>query len=463
MKGLVLAVAALGATLAAHAAPAQAHMGDGVSLRNDRVIITGTAGADKVALRLVADRSRLEVDVGDDGSAEHRFRARRIDWVEITGGDGDDYVHLDGQLEPWWIITSDGGAGDDTLRQSGTSDDFERLQTVTDGLGQARVSLWSTDAYADATERIELHGRGGGDEIGVFDLTDTDVAEVEAGAGGADGAFDRIIAGGTGGADAIEVVGAAGSATVVGTPALVRVKNAETSDRLDVLSATGDDVVTATTLPAESLALKVDGGHGDDAIAGGAGADELHGNLGEDVVDGNRGADTALLGGSDDTFVWDPGDGSDAVDGQSGTDAMTFNGSGAAELMAAVADGTGATFTRDVGSIVMDLASVEGIDVAAGGGADSVSVGDLSGSATRRIAADLGAGAADAVSVAGTSGIDAITVAGGAGTATIGGLPAATTVTSAEPTDTLAIDTGAGADSVDSSGLAPNTIALTVS
>ena len=40
----------------------------------------------------------------------------------------------------------------------------------------------------------------------------------------------------------------------------------------------------------------------------------------------DEGNDAAFLGGGDDTFVWNPGDGSDTVEGQAGTDTMVFNG-----------------------------------------------------------------------------------------------------------------------------------------
>ncbi|HKE80294.1 MAG TPA: hypothetical protein VKB54_13335, partial [Solirubrobacteraceae bacterium] len=77
-----------------------------------------------------------------------------------------------------------------------------------------------------------------------------------------------------------------------------------------------------------------------------------------------------------------------------------------------------------------------------------------------------GDGAADRVTVQGTAGRDAMTLTGKvvvAGTATLTGLHAAVNISHAEGAlDTLAIDTGAGQDSVDTSGLAPGTIGLEV-
>ncbi len=53
------------------------------------------------------------------------------------------------------------------------------------------------------------------------------------------------------------------------------------------------------------------------------------------------------------------------------------------------ANGGRARLFRDVGSITMDLDNVETIDVRAVGGADSVTVGDLSGTDVTTVNIDL--------------------------------------------------------------------------
>ena len=85
------------------------------------------------------------------------------------------------------------------------------------------------------------------------------------------------------------------------------------------------------------------------------------------------------MGAGDDTFQWDPGDGSDTVEGQDGTDTMLFNGANINERIDVSANGGRVRFTRDVANIVMDLNDVESIDVKALGGADTITVNDLSG------------------------------------------------------------------------------------
>src|SRR4029079_18054310 len=131
--------------------------------------------------------------------------------------------------------------------------------------------------------------------------------------------------------------------------------------------------------------LTIDGGNGNDTLAGGDGDDLLLGGNGDDSVDGNRGNDTAQLGSGNDRFQWDPGDGSDVVEGQGGRDDLAFNGSNAAEHVAISANGPRVRFFRDVAAITMDLDGVEAIDFRALGSADTVTVGDLAGTATKAV------------------------------------------------------------------------------
>src|SRR5207302_3064633 len=135
----------------------------------------------------------------------------------------------------------------------------------------------------------------------------------------------------------------------------------------------------ASALPAGVVKLTVDGGAGNDSIVGSAGDDMLLGGDGNDTIVGGRGSDVALMGAGDDTFVWNPGDGSDTVEGQAGNDTMLFNGANIAEKIDVSASGPRVRFTRDVANIVMDLNGVEGINFNALGGADTITVNDLSG------------------------------------------------------------------------------------
>jgi Ca2+-binding RTX toxin-like protein len=213
------------------------------------------------------------------------------------------------------------------------------------------------------------------------------------------------------------------------------------------------------------------GGDGDDTLAGGSGDETLRGGDGNDSIDGNRGADVGLMGDGDDTFVWDNGDGSDVVEGQDGHDAMVFNGAPGAEQFDLSANGHRLRFFRTQGAITMDTRGVERVDVNALGGADTLTVNDLTGTDVSAVNADLagtlggatGDAQPDRVVVNATDGNDTIDVSGDAGGVKVSGLAATIGILHSEAAnDRLEINTLAGTDSVDSGGLAAGVIQLVV-
>jgi Ca2+-binding RTX toxin-like protein len=228
----------------------------------------------------------------------------------------------------------------------------------------------------------------------------------------------------------------------------------------------GDD-----TLVGGSGAAALRGGPGNDNLVGGSGAETLRGGEGTDLIDGNRGNDVAFMGPGDDTFVWDPGDGSDVVEGEEGADTMLFNGAGVAEQIDLSANGNRLRFFRDPVAITMDTAGVERVDFNALGGADVVTVNDLSGTDVSSLNVDLagtlgggaGDGLPDRVVVNGTTGDDTITVNGNAGGVNVSGLaPTVAVLHSEAADDRLEVNTLAGNDTVDSGGLAAGVIQLFV-
>jgi Ca2+-binding RTX toxin-like protein len=203
-------------------------------------------------------------------------------------------------------------------------------------------------------------------------------------------------------------------------------------------------------------------------FAGGAGADTIFSGSGDDVIDGNQGNDIALMGAGNDRFNWDPGDGSDTVDGQAGFDTLHFNGSNIGEQVDILADGKHAELTRNVANITMHLDNVERIEFNAVGGADNIHVHDMSGTAVKQVAIDLGTfngtgdGALDHVTVDGTGGNDHVTVASANGVVSITGLPAQVTVTHGELDDEIAVNGGDGNDTINASGLQSDASHLTL-
>jgi Ca2+-binding RTX toxin-like protein len=217
----------------------------------------------------------------------------------------------------------------------------------------------------------------------------------------------------------------------------------------------------------DTIPTTIDGGDGNDTIAGGKGAETLLGGYGNDSIDGNGGNDLALLGAGDDTFVWDPGDGSDIVEGQTGADTMVFNGANVSEQVELSANGRRLKFFRTQGNITMDTAGVERVDFNALGGADLVTVNDLTGTDVSSLNVDLagtpggatGDSAADHVVVNATNGNDTIDVSGDANVVKVSGL--APTIKILHPelaNDRLDVNTLAGRDTVSFVGLAAGAI-----
>ena len=190
------------------------------------------------------------------------------------------------------------------------------------------------------------------------------------------------------------------------------------NNSLHINALGGNDTINAAALAAGQIKLTIDGGSGNDTILGSAGNDTLIGGDGNDFVDGNQGSDVAFLGAGNDTFQWDPGDGSDIVEGEDGTDTLLFNGANTAEKIDISANGTRTRLFRDVGNVTMDLGGIEHIQLNMLGGADTITVQDLSGTDINQVAIDLsspagsgtGDGAADTVITNGTANNDQISV-----------------------------------------------------
>src|SRR6266581_2822069 len=242
--------------------------------------------------------------------------------------------------------------------------------------------------------------------------------------------------------------------------------------KIAVDAAEGDDSVRideSNGVFTDSIPTTIAGGDGNDNLAGGSGAETLLGGDGNDAIDGNGGNDLALLGAGDDTFVWDPGDGSDTVEGQAGADTMLFNGANVSEQVDVSANGNRLKFFRVQGNITMDTAGVERVDFNALGGADLITVNDLSGTDVSSVNIDLagtlggatGDGQADRVVVNATNGNDTITVSGDAQVVKVSGLTPTVKILHPEAAnDRLEINTLAGTDTLATVGLAAGAIQL---
>jgi Ca2+-binding RTX toxin-like protein len=201
-------------------------------------------------------------------------------------------------------------------------------------------------------------------------------------------------------------------------------------------------------------ALTIDGGNDHDTLNGGDGVEFFIGGNGDDAIDGNRGNDTARLGNGEDSFRWDAGDGSDIVEGENGTDTLDFNGAGVDEITSLSPNGERSLFLRSPGNVRMDMNGVERLDLTALGGADTVTVEDMSGTDFRRADVDLSAptgaadGVTDIVTVKGTEQADNIHVKVAGAQVVVDGLRTETVVAGAEPIDQLEVNALGGDDKV---------------
>ena len=431
------------------AAPFQKHP----KVKHGLLKVNGTGAGEKIALRLKAGQSGiLQIDFGDDGFADFQVRRDRVKRIAVDARGGNDLVRIDeanGVFTDSIPTTLDGGDGNDGLAGGAGS---EKLlggygNDSIDGNRGDDLALWApvttpssgipvtaatpskartaptrcsstaptspsastcpptaSDCVSSATsatspwtppESSESTSRPSAAPTSstVNDLTGTDVKNVNADLAGADGQVDRVVVNGTNGNDTVEVNGDASGVTVSGLAALVAIQGAGADrqagrrrprrQRRDLgRDAPGPD---DRPDPRRRRRRRPDRRR--------QGRRDLLGGDDNDSIDGNAGNDLALLGAGNDTFVWDPGDGSDTVEGQDGADTMLFNGANIAERIDLSANGQRLRFFRDIGNITMDTNDVETVDFRAFGGADTVTVNDLSGTDVTTVKVDLAAAA----------------------------------------------------------------------
>jgi Ca2+-binding RTX toxin-like protein len=456
----------------------------------DTVVINGTDGNDVGQIRSVGTQidatvsaipfvhiigegplDALEVNTlgGDDMvDASDLFATNASQLIKLTvdgGGGNDTLIGSPGADTFVWnpgdgSDTIDGGDGPDTMVVNG-SDAAERFDVSASG-ARVHVTHDVDGGTVDlgGVETITLNPLGGADTVNVNDLTGIDPTRINlnlAGAAGGDagdGQADSVIVNGSNAADVIPVGGNVnGNSDVVavggdasGLPYFLVITATEgANDTLTVNGNGGDDTVDASRLPAGLIGLTVAGGAGSDSIVGSQG---------------------------DDTFIWNPGDGSDTVDGQAGSDRLVFNGSDESENVTISANGNQVRLTRDVASVTMNLNNVETIGVNALGGADTITVNNLSGSGLTLVDLNLnnsagsGDGQADSVIVNGTDGADHIEVLpAGNGTsveAVVNFFPFVRITGAEAANDELTVNAQGGDDIVDASLLPANLIGLTL-
>jgi Ca2+-binding RTX toxin-like protein len=113
-----VAAAAVAAIVVSNGAAAPYH-GVKASLNYGTLMVKGTKASEKIAVRLKAgDSSVLEVDAGDDRSAEFSFARADVARIVVDGGAGSDAIRIDesnGVFEDTIPTTLAGASGNDTL------------------------------------------------------------------------------------------------------------------------------------------------------------------------------------------------------------------------------------------------------------------------------------------------------------------------------------------------------------
>jgi Ca2+-binding RTX toxin-like protein len=445
-----------------------------VRVSGDTLLVTGDGGRDRIDVR---QRGGIVLAAG------RRFDRDRFDRIVVRGRGGDDVLRGE-------RVTLDGGRGDDSLTGG---DGRERLvgghgrDRVDGRRGRDSVNLGpGADRFrwdaGDGADRVA--GQSGRDRVRLVGTAAPERFAVTASRATLGRTSLRVRA------EAFEVLPLGGADRVTAGPGpdvhvdLVVTRGADTGDasrdeilvhgsrRADTIAVRGvrrtivdrgrAGEVTAERVEATDR-LVVAGGDGDDAITGGPGADTIRGGDGDDVADGGAGADFLALGAGDDSVRWDRGDGSDVLEGDAGADLLFVDGSDADEYLELAPNVDRLRVVRDAVDVTVDAGGIESVQLAPRGGADTIAVNDLAGTATTQASVYLGRdGRVDGVIVnAGDQG-HALAVQGAGTGAAVAGLTPAIDVADAEPFDVLTANAGGGSDRIDASSLPAGTIALTL-
>ena len=241
----------------------------------------------------------------------------------------------------------------------------------------------------NGVENIQVNALGGADTITVNDLTGTDAKQVNidlsgtAGSGQGDGAADTVIVNGTAGDDTVTVASSGAGVVVNGLAAKVTLAGTEGAlDSLTVNGLAGNDTINASApqgrpgQPHDQRRRRRRQDHrqpGQRPRQSAAAATTRPCS----VRATTRSSGTRATAATRSTA-------------RRATDTLLFNGANINENIDISANGGHARLSRDVANITMDLDNVETIDVNAKGGADTITVNDLSKTDVNKVNIDLG-------------------------------------------------------------------------
>ncbi len=284
-------------------------------------------------------------------------------YTNIVGTSGDDIFSFsagDGNFN------IDGDTATDTVVISGDTA-LPTTFSISSNLGTVSLTAGGSSFNISNVEELDIVGGSGDDTITVGNLDGTTITN-----------------------NSITFSGGAGNDTLNGAYA---------SKRLVASGGEGDD--TLITGSADDV---LDGGGGNDTLSGGAGNDILGGGAGADTVqftnaasgvvvdmvggtasDGEGGSDllysieSAVGSNYDDSFIMGGGTGG-SLDGGGGYDTLTVSGNATGDNAFLVAESAGHVLVTTSGftTFTLDVVGTENLIIDAGGGNDSVTIGDLS-------------------------------------------------------------------------------------
>ena len=180
---LAVALTAIAAATAVPVASAAPNLNAGVV--DGTLRISGGPFAEQITLRLSGlDRTQLQVDVGNDGSADQTFDLSTFRAIDVEAGNGNDIVRIDevnGAFTTTKSTRIDGQNGNDTLLGGSGAEVFfgGRGDDVVDGNGGADTAflgkgddtfIWDPGDASDVVEGqsgsdIMVFNGSGGDEM----------------------------------------------------------------------------------------------------------------------------------------------------------------------------------------------------------------------------------------------------------------------------------------------------------
>jgi Ca2+-binding RTX toxin-like protein len=376
-------------------------------LQRGVLTVKGTEASDKIALRLQAGEPNIvQVDFGDDGSADFSFRRGKIEKFTVKAKAGDDLVRIDesnGVFTDGIPTTIDGEDGNDTLAGG------KGIETLRGGEGNDSIDGNGGDDVAflgsgndsfvwdpgdgsdvvegqDGTDTMLFNGSSGAEifeasangqrllftrNLGniVMDTNDMEVVDLNA-----LGNTDTVIVNDLSGTDVVEInpnlAGVIGGTAGDAQPDTVIVNGTNGDDIIDVFGAGTSASVVG--LPAQVNITNSEGANdnlvinalgGDDAVT----ATTLPAGVIKLTVDGGAGEDSLLGSQSADVFLG--GDNGDFIFGDNGND-LALMGAGDDTFQWNPGDGNDTLEGQDgTDSMLFFGANVaENIDISANGG-----------------------------------------------------------------------------------------------